>query len=92
MVQLAELVAFVETLRALVRVAEIDCIPGPNGTVVPYEQPLNVVRAQYPAMHARALEILQFLGAGSLVVAPSVGVLLDSRPDLGVPRSVRAIQ
>lgn len=72
MVQLAELVAFVETLRALIRVAEIDCIPGPNGTVVPYEQPLNVVRAQYPAMHARALEILQFLGAGNLVVAPSV--------------------
>nr|WP_295770509.1 4-hydroxyphenylacetate 3-hydroxylase N-terminal domain-containing protein [Rhodoferax sp.] len=72
MVQLSELVAFVETLRALVRVAEIDCVPGPCGTVVPYEQPLNVVRAQYPAMHARALEILQFLGAGNLMVAPTV--------------------
>jgi 4-hydroxyphenylacetate 3-monooxygenase oxygenase component len=69
--QLSELVAFVETLRALVRVAEVDCIPGPNGTVVPYEQPLNVIRAQYPAMHARALEILQLLGAGNVVVAPS---------------------
>ena len=72
MVQLAELVAFVETLRALIRVAEIDCVPGPNGTVVPYEQPLNVVRAQYPAMYARALEILQFLGAGNLMIAPTV--------------------
>lgn len=71
MVQLAELVAFVETLRGMIRVAEIDCIPGPGGTVVPYEQPLNVVRAQYPAMHARALEILQFLGAGNVVVAPA---------------------
>ncbi|WP_077035051.1 4-hydroxyphenylacetate 3-hydroxylase family protein [Pelomonas sp. KK5] len=72
MVQLSELVAFVETLRALLRVAEVDCVPGPGGTVVPYEQPLNVVRAQYPAMHARALEILQLLGAGNVVVAPSV--------------------
>ncbi len=72
MVQLAELVAFVETLRALIRVAEIDCVPGPSGTVVPYEQPLNVVRAQYPAMYARALEILQFLGAGNLMIAPTV--------------------
>ena len=69
---LSELVAFVEILRGMVRVAEIDCIPGPNGTVVPYEQPLNVVRAQYPTMHARALEILQFLGAGNMVVAPTV--------------------
>jgi 4-hydroxyphenylacetate 3-monooxygenase oxygenase component len=69
---LSELVAFVEILRGMVRVAEIDCVPGPNGTVVPYEQPLNVVRAQYPAMHARALEILQFLGAGNVVVAPSM--------------------
>ncbi|MES3001818.1 MAG: 4-hydroxyphenylacetate 3-hydroxylase N-terminal domain-containing protein [Pseudomonadota bacterium] len=68
---LSELVAFVEILRGMVRVAEIDCIPGPGGTVVPYEQPLNVVRAQYPAMHSRALEILQFLGAGNVVVAPS---------------------
>jgi aromatic ring hydroxylase len=69
---LAELVAFVETLRAMVRLAEVDCVPGPGGTVVPHEQPLNVVRAQFPAMHARALEILQFLGAGNVVVAPSV--------------------
>jgi 4-hydroxyphenylacetate 3-monooxygenase oxygenase component len=72
MCQLAELVAFVETLRALIRVAEIDCIAGPSGTVVPNEQPLNVVRAQYPAMYARAIEILQFLGAGNLMVAPTV--------------------
>ncbi len=68
---LSELVTFVEILRGMVRVAEIDCVPGPGGTVVPYEQPLNVVRAQYPAMHARALEILQFLGAGNVVVAPT---------------------
>ncbi len=72
MVQLSELVAYVETLRALIRVAEIDCIKGPGDTVVPYEQPLNVIRAQYPAMHARALEILQLLGAGNVVVAPTV--------------------
>lgn len=72
MVQLSELVAYVETLRALIRVAEVDCIKGPGDTVVPYEQPLNVIRAQYPAMHARALEILQFLGAGNVVVAPTV--------------------
>lgn len=77
---LSELVAFVETLRGMVRVAEIDCVPGPGGTVVPYEQPLNVVRAQYPAMHARALEILQFLGAGNVVVAPS---LEDLRSESG---------
>lgn len=69
---LSELVAFVEILRGMVRVAEIDCVPGPGGTVVPYEQPLNVVRAQYPAMHSRALEILQFLAAGNVVVAPTM--------------------
>lgn len=69
---LSELVAFVETLRGMVRVAEVDCVPGPGGTVVPYEQPLNVVRAQYPAMHARALEILQFIAAGNVVVTPTL--------------------
>lgn len=69
---LSELVAFVELLRGMIRVAEVDCIPGPDGTVVPHDQPLNVVRAQYPVMHARAIEILQFLGAGNLVVAPTM--------------------
>jgi aromatic ring hydroxylase len=82
---LSELVAFVEILRGMVRVSEIDCIAGPNGTVVPYEQPLNVVRAQYPAMHARALEILQFLGAGNLMVAPTVEDL-NSEPGPAIQR------
>ena len=68
---LSELVANVEMLRALIRASEVDCRPGPGGTVVPAEDPLNVVRALFPAMHARAIEILQVLGSGNLVIAPS---------------------
>lgn len=72
---LAELVADVETLRGLLLASEADCRPGPNGTVVPGEDPLNVIRANFPGMHARAFEILQFLGSGNLVVAPSTAEL-----------------
>lgn len=78
---LSELVTNVETLRGMLRVSEVDCIPGPNGTVIPNEQPLNVVRAQFPAMHARAIEILQLLGSGSLVVAPSMADLSGETQD-----------
>lgn len=72
---LSELINSVEMIRGLLRAAEVDCRPGPDGTVVPFEEPLAVIRFAFPSIHARALEILQTLGSGNLVVAPSHGEL-----------------
>jgi 4-hydroxyphenylacetate 3-monooxygenase oxygenase component len=72
---LAEMINGVETIRGLLRASEVDCVPGPENTVLPDEQPLWAIRAMFPAFNARMVEILQLLGAGNLVLAPGVAEL-----------------
>ena len=78
---LAEMINGVEVIRGLLRASEVDCVPGPDGTVLPDEQPLWAIRGMFPAFNARMVEIIQLLGAGSLVLAPGVGELAGGAAD-----------
>jgi 4-hydroxyphenylacetate 3-monooxygenase oxygenase component len=71
-VLISEVVNTVDMLRALIEFSETQCRPGPNGTVIPSDEPLSVVRGIFPQLNYRIIEILQMVGAGSLVVAPSI--------------------
>ncbi|MGH8893606.1 MAG: 4-hydroxyphenylacetate 3-hydroxylase C-terminal domain-containing protein, partial [Actinomycetes bacterium] len=81
--QLAEMINTVEFVRSALRASEADCLPGPNGTVLPNPQPLWTVRTMFPDMYQRLIQILQTLGASGLVATPSVAELEgDRRPDI----------
>lgn len=76
---LNEMVNAVETVRACIRASEVDCVPGPGGTVLPAPQPLWTARTLFPAIYPRLVEILQIVGASGLVMVPSVKELDGER-------------
>jgi 4-hydroxyphenylacetate 3-monooxygenase oxygenase component len=78
---LAEMINGVEMIRGLLRASEVDCVPGPEGTVLPDDQPLWAIRAMFPALNARMVEIIQLLGAGNLVLVPSIAELSGGAGD-----------
>lgn len=69
--QLSELLQGVETIRALVRVAEYEYEVTPQGEAVPAIVPLETVRGILPTLYPRAMEILQTIGAGGLLMSPT---------------------
>ncbi|MGH7246772.1 MAG: 4-hydroxyphenylacetate 3-hydroxylase C-terminal domain-containing protein, partial [Pseudomonadota bacterium] len=77
--QLNEMINTVELVRAAIRAAEADCVPGPNGTVLPDDQPLWTVRTLFPQLYPRLVEIVQILGSSGLVMMPSVADLSGAR-------------
>jgi aromatic ring hydroxylase len=78
---LAEMINGVEMIRGLLRASEVDCVPGAEGTVLPDEQPLWAIRAVFPALNARMVEIIQLLGAGNLVLVPGIATLSGGADD-----------
>ncbi len=72
---LSEMVNTVETLRALILTSEHEAVEGPNGTVLPNEQPLWTVRTTFPHVYSRLVEIIQTVGASGLIMAPSIAEL-----------------
>ncbi len=76
---LAEIINTVETVRACLRASEVDCVPGPGGTVLPNPEPLWTVRTTFPTMYPRLVEILQTIGASGLIATPSVSELEAER-------------
>ena len=74
-----EMINTVELVRSCIRASEVDCVPGPNGTVLPNEQPLLTVRTLFPQLYPRLVEIIQILGASGLVMVPSHEELLGER-------------
>lgn len=79
--QLAEMINTVEFVRATLRASEVDCLPGPNDTVLPNPQPLWTVRTMFPEIYQRLVQILQTLGASGLVATPSIAELDGPRRD-----------
>jgi 4-hydroxyphenylacetate 3-monooxygenase len=73
--QLNEMINAVELVQACIRASEADCVPGPNGTVLPAAQPLWTVRTMFPEIYPRLIEIIQVLGASGLVMVPSANEL-----------------
>ena len=78
---LNEMINAVETMRACIRASEVDCEPGPRGTVLPATQPLWTARTLFPAIYPRLVEIIQIVGASGLVMVPSVKELEGERRD-----------
>ena len=69
--QLAELVQGVETIRALARIAEYEYTLTDQGEALPNLVPLETIRGLLPKMYPRAIEILQTIGAGGLLMSPT---------------------
>lgn len=69
--KLAEIINYVEIIRACIRASEADVTPGPGGTVVPAAEPLNALRHYYPVVYPRLIEIPQLLGASGLMATPT---------------------
>lgn len=78
---LAEMINTVELLRAAIRAAEADHVPGPGGTVLPAGQPLWTVRLLFPQLYPRLVEIVQMLGSSNLVMMPSLAEFGGDRAD-----------
>lgn len=78
--QLGELVQSVETIRALLRVAEYEYQQNSSGEVMPGEVSLETIRGLLPKMYPRAIEVIQIIGAGGLLMSPT-GADFD-HPDL----------
>jgi 4-hydroxyphenylacetate 3-monooxygenase oxygenase component len=76
---ITEMINTVELVRSCIRASEVDCVPGPNGTVLPNDQPLLTVRAMFPELYPRLVEIIQILGASGLVMVPSHDELSGER-------------
>jgi len=72
---LAELIQYVEFVRACLRASEVDAKPNPHGFYTPAAMPLWTVRMMFPQMFVRMCEIIQTLGAGGLVAVPSYAEL-----------------
>jgi 4-hydroxyphenylacetate 3-monooxygenase len=69
--KLAEIWVTLETMRALLRAAEVDAAADEFGVFRPAWNPLDAARNLFPRLYPRMIEILQQLGAGGLVAMPT---------------------
>jgi 4-hydroxyphenylacetate 3-monooxygenase len=69
--KIAEIITYLETMKACLRAAEADAGVDEWGTVCSARQPLDVARNVFPKMYPRMIEILQLLGASGLMATPS---------------------
>ena len=69
--KLAELWVNLETMRALLRAAEVDATRDEWGVVRPAWNPLDAARNLFPRLYPRMIEILQQIGASGLVAMPT---------------------
>lgn len=69
--QLSEVIQSVETIRALLRTAEREYEVTSTGEIRPSLVPLETIRGLLPYSYPRAIQILQTIGAGGLLMSPS---------------------
>ncbi|WP_232698490.1 4-hydroxyphenylacetate 3-hydroxylase family protein [Brevibacillus daliensis] len=69
--QLGELIQSVETIRALLRVAEYEFELNPLGEAMPSAAALETIRGLMPNVYPRAIEVIQIIGAGGLLMSPT---------------------
>ncbi|MCM3177730.1 4-hydroxyphenylacetate 3-hydroxylase family protein [Cytobacillus horneckiae] len=77
---LGEVVQSVEVIRALLRVAEYEYTINEHGEARPNPDALETIRGFLPEMYPRAIEVIQTIGAGGLLMSPT-GADFD-HPDL----------
>lgn len=68
---LAEIVQSLESIRALLRVAEIEYTMTEQGEAMPAYTPLETIRGLLPTAYPRAIEVIQIIGAGGLLMSPT---------------------
>ncbi|MGG1676068.1 4-hydroxyphenylacetate 3-hydroxylase family protein [Neobacillus sp. NRS-1170] len=76
---LGELIQSVESIRALLRVAEVEYTMTEHGEAMPSYIPLETIRGLLPTMYPRAIEVMQIIGAGGLLMSPT-GADFESEP------------
>jgi anthranilate 3-monooxygenase (FAD) / 4-hydroxyphenylacetate 3-monooxygenase len=79
---LGELVQSVEVIRSLLRVAEYEYTINEYGEARPNPDALETIRGFLPEMYPRAIEVIQTIGAGGLLMSPT-GADFDN-PELRV--------
>lgn len=68
---LAELIQSVESIRALLRVSEHEHTFTEHGEAMPDYVALETIRGLLPKMYPRAIEVMQIIGAGGLLMSPT---------------------
>ncbi|WP_226087758.1 4-hydroxyphenylacetate 3-hydroxylase family protein [Mesobacillus sp. S13] len=69
--QLGELAQSLESIRALLKVAEYEHTMTEHGEAMPAYVPLETIRGLLPKMYPRAIEVIQIVGAGGLLMSPT---------------------
>lgn len=69
--KLGELIQSVEAIRALLVTSEYEYETTPTGEVMPNGVTLETIRGLMPTMYPRAIEVLQIIGAGGLLLSPT---------------------
>jgi 4-hydroxyphenylacetate 3-monooxygenase len=68
--KVAEIIQYLEAMRAFLRAAEADAAFDRWGVMTPSWPPLDAARNLYPRMYPRMVEIIQQLGASGLMAIP----------------------
>ncbi len=63
----AEVITYLETMKACLRAAEADAHLDSWGVMTPARMPLDIARNMFPKMYPRIVEIIQLLGASGLM-------------------------
>ena len=70
--RIAEIIVYLETLKACLRASEADAQPNQWGVMCPAAGPISAARALYPTtIYPRLAEIVQLLGSSSLMALPA---------------------
>ncbi|HXF83045.1 MAG TPA: 4-hydroxyphenylacetate 3-monooxygenase, oxygenase component [bacterium] len=69
--KIAEIIYYLEAMKAFVRASEADAAADRWGTMTPAWPPLDAARNMFTWMYPRMIEILQFLGASGLMGRPT---------------------
>jgi 4-hydroxybutyryl-CoA dehydratase/vinylacetyl-CoA-Delta-isomerase len=101
--KLSKLIAYAETLRALIRLAALDCETGALGIAVPKTLVVNMAKLHFAANYHQMLAYVQDIAGGLIATGPSEADLtsaetgayvrryLKGRPDVPVEHRLRAI-
>jgi len=79
--KLAKLISYAETLRALVRLAALDCELGPLGIAIPKTLLVNMAKLHFATNFHQMLAYVQDITGGLIVTGPSEADLQN--PDIG---------
>ncbi len=79
--KLSRLVAYAETLRALTRLAALDCEYGPLGMAIPRTLVVNMAKLHFATNYHQMLAYVQDITGGLIVTGPSEADL--NNPEIG---------